>query len=724
MAGHAHDGPQLPELIQRAPVDVTGRPLALRPVDLARFFRPHSIAVVGASDRPGTGPTSSWRQLQAWGERVGAQVHPVNPKRASVDGVACVDRLSDLDCPIDVVAVLVADAADVVAEAVECGASFAVVFSAGYAEVGDEGRRAQEQLARLIEGSDLRLLGPNTNLNAFEPFRTDLDGPAVALITQSGHQGRSVYLGQELGVRISHWAPTGNEVDLEFADFAAWLAGEPEVGAIAAYVEGFRDGRTLMLAAERCLEAGVPITLVKVGATAVGRNAAGTHTGKLAGSNRLTDAVFRQMGITRVTELDDLLETSQVFARATPPARRSGTRVEDLGVAVYAVSGGAAAHMTDLCAAAHLRLPKLSPATQAELRSHIPGHLRVDNPVDCGGLPAGDERGRKILDALVADPEVRVIICPIAAPIEGVTDRLARDLVDVAASTDKLVCAVWASPLGHEAAHLDVLRSSSRLAVFRSVGGCVRAVRSWLDWHAVHQRWRSPFDRPALRRSPAASVASELLVPGQALSEHRSKQLLAAYGIPITRDELVTSASGAARAARSIGFPVVCKACGPDLLHKSDEDLVRLGLTSIAAVRQAYADLAPHGSEGVLVSEQVADGAEAVLGIIDDPLFGPAVMLGLGGIFIEVFNDVTFRVPPFDRAEARRMVDELEGSSLFDGVRGRERADIPALVDTLMKVQRMAVDLHDVVSEVDINPLMVLPRGRGVLALDGLVVAR
>ncbi|MCU1451923.1 MAG: pimeloyl-CoA synthetase [Acidimicrobiales bacterium] len=704
--------------------DVTGRPLGLRAVDLTRFFSPRAVAVVGASDRDGSGSTPTWRQLRAWGERRGANVYPVNGSRETVDGVPCVASLNDIDEPVDVVAVLVADAATVVAQAVETGAAFAVIFSSGYAETGAAGRQAQDHLAALVEGTGLRLLGPNTNLNAFETFRDDLDGPAVALITQSGHQGRAVFLGQELGIRMSHWAPTGNEVDLEFADFAAWFAEQPEVGAIAAYVEGFRDGRTLMLAAERCLEAGVPITVVKVGATAAGRHAAHSHTGKLAGSNRLTNAVFRQMGITRVTELDDLLETSQVFARARPPVLRSGTRVEDLGVAVYSVSGGTAAHIADLCAAAHLRLPPLTAATRAELRTHIADHLRVDNPVDCGGRPAGDERGRKILDALIADPEIGVIVCPIAAPIPGVTDRLVQDLVDVAETTDKLVCAVWASPLGYEPAHLDVLRSSSRLAVFRSFGGCVRAVRSWLDWHAVHQRWRSPFDRSALRRSAAASVATDLLVPGQPLSEHASKQVLAAYGIPVTRDELVTSVSAAVRAARAIGFPVVCKACGPDLVHKSDENLVRLGLTSAAAVQEAYLELAPYGSEGVLVCEQVPDGAEAVLGVIDDPLFGPAVMLGLGGFFIEVMNDVTFRVPPFDRAEARRMVDELEGSNLFDGIRGRERADVPALVDTLMKLQRLAVDLHDVVAEVDVNPLMVLPRGRGVVALDGLVVAR
>lgn len=698
--------------------------MELEPVELSRFFRPERVAVIGASDAAGRESTASWQLLRKWAYRVGAAIHPVNPNRRSVDGFPCVGRLADVPGPIDVVAVLVRDVAGAVAQAVDCGAAFAVVFSAGFAEASADGREAQERLRALLEGSKLRLIGPNTNLNAFETFRDDLAGPAIALITQSGHQGRQVFLGQDNGIRVSHWAPTGNEVDLEFADFVRWFADQPEVGAIAAYVEGFRDGRTLMLAADRCVQADVPLTVLKVGATAVGRRAASSHTGKLAGSDCLTSAVFRQFGVTRVDDLDQLLDTCQVFARARPPVLRPGTRPEEAGVVVYSISGGLAAHTADRCSAEGLFLPTLSRATQDRLRRWIPDYLRVTNPVDCGGLPAADTRIKKILKTLAADPDVSVIICPMPATIPGVTDTLAQDLVALGARTDKLICAVWGSPVGTEPELRDVLLRSGRVAVFRSTGNCVRAVRAWLDWHSFRARFHSPFAKPALRRSSSVATASDRLRAGEALSEHGSKQLLASYGIPVTRDVLVSTSADAVRAAQQIGYPVVLKACGADLVHKSDVDLVRLGLTNAAAVRGAHAELAGRGSEGVLVCEHVADGVETALGLIHDPLFGPAIMVGLGGLFVEAMNDVAFRVTPFDRAEARRMLDELQGSAVFEGLRGRPPADVAALVDVIMKLQRLAIDLHDEVAEIDINPLMVRRRGEGVVALDGLVVAR
>src|SRR5205807_3845035 len=282
--------------------------------------------------------------------------------------------------------------------AIEKKAKFAVIFAAGFAEVGGEGERLQSQVAELIAGSDIHLLGPNTNLNAFETFRDDLPGSAIALITQSGHQGRPIFQGQDLGIAMSHWAPTGNEVDLEFADFAAYFADQPQVGVVAGYIEGFKDGRTLMLAADHAARGGVPIVAVKVGRTDEGRSMAKAHTGHLTGSDAVISAVFRQFGVTRVDGLDELLDVAAALARTAPP---SGA-----GVCVYSISGGTGAHMADMAAAAGLRVPELSKATQEQLHEWIPPYLRVSNPVDNGGAPSGDWRGRKILDAIVADPNV------------------------------------------------------------------------------------------------------------------------------------------------------------------------------------------------------------------------------------------------------------------------------------------------------------------------------
>ncbi|MGI5328596.1 acetate--CoA ligase family protein [Actinomadura nitritigenes] len=702
------NSPSRAEDIER---DVSGRVLALRGEDLGLFFRPRTLAVVGASDTPGRPNTAVYRRLRAWAGRVGARVHPVNPGRDLVDGEPCHRSVADVPEPIDVAAVLVGDPAGVLDELADAGARFAVVFASGFAELGDAGRDAQERMGRLaLDG--LRVLGPNTNLNAFEEFRDDLDGPAIALISQSGHQGRPVFQAQELGVRVSHWAPTGNEADLEFADFLRHFADLPEVGAVAGYVEGFKDGRTLMLAADHAARRGVPVVVVKVGRTRDGASMAASHTGKLTGSDAVASAVLGQFGVTRVDGLDELADTSMLLARAKPPV--SG------GVCVYAISGGTGAHMADLCSAAGLDLPELSAGTQKALHEWIPGYLRVSNPVDNGGHPVGDWRGRRILETLVADPAVGVLICPITGAFPPMSDVLARDLAEIAERTDKPVCVVWGSPAGTEPAYRDVLLGSRRLAVFRTFANCVKAVRAYLDFHEFQGRYRSPFPDAPRTPSPAAAEARRLLAAGPA-SEHTAKELLRAYGIRTPREELVGSAAAAARAAAAIGFPVVLKGCGPDVAHKSDLGLVRLDLRSAAQVREAYRRVTAHaGVDAALVCEQVRGGVEAVVGLAHDELFGPTVMAGLGGVFVEVFQDVAFRVPPFDEAEAHRMLAGLRGFPLLGGARGRPRADVGALVDVIMKVQRMGLELDGVLAELDINPLAVLPDG--AVALDALAV--
>ena len=414
--------------------------------------------------------------------------------------------------------------------------------------------------------------------------------------------------------------------------------------------------------------------------------------------------------------LDELADVSAMLARSAPP---SGD-----GVAIYSISGGTCSHMADWAASVGLRVPELTAATQKRLREWIPGFLRVSNPIDSGGIATGDERGPKILDAILADPNVSVLIAPIAGSFSPISDKLARDLVDAAGRTDKPVCVIWGSPTADEEGYREVLLGS-QLPVFRSSRNCLTAVKAWLDYHSFRARYRSPFEHgTAAKPLPAARAAHALLSPGRSLSEARSKEILKAYGIPVTRDELVTSAAEAVRAASAIGYPVVMKATGATLLHKSDRGLVRVGVSSEREVRDAYralSEAAPEG-DGVLVCEQISGGVETVVGVVQDELFGPAVMFGLGGIAVEVFRDVTFRVPPFGRDEARRMIEEIRSSSLLKGARGAPKASIPAIVDVLMKVQRLSMDLSGEIAELDINPLLAL--SDRAVALDALVVAR
>ncbi|WP_086753451.1 acetate--CoA ligase family protein [Streptomyces scabiei] len=722
-------------------LDVSGRPLYADVPDLDRFFRPESVAVVGASDTEGRPNTGITRQLLAWSERVGARLHPVHPTRESVFGIPCAPSVADLPEQVDLAVLLLSDPLPVIDELAEAKVKFAVAFASGFAETGEEGAAAQERLAAAVARADgLRLLGPNTNLNAFEHFRDDLDGPAIALITQSGHQGRPVFSLQELGIRLSHWAPTGNEADLETADFISYFAERPEVGAIAAYVEGLKDGRAFLLAADRAARRGVPVVAVKVGRTETGARTAASHTGKLTGADAVVDAAMRQFGVIRVDGLDELQDTATLLARARRPRTPDSTTPDSTtlgsaaprpeGVVVYSISGGTGAHFADLATEAGLPLPMLSEAKQAELHQWIPDYLSVANPVDNGGHPVGDWRGPRILDAILDDPAVGVLICPITGPFPPMSDKLAQDLVAAAEQTDKLVCVVWGSPVGTEAAYRETLLGSSRVATFRTFANCITAVRAHLDHTRFTSAYRSPFDEAPRSPSPSFRKAKALMRPGQQLSEHAAKQLLRAYGIRVPREQLVTSAAAAVRAASLVGYPVVMKASGARIAHKTELGLVKMGLTSASQIRDAYRELTDIARyedvslDGVLVCQMVERGVEMVVGVTHDDLFGPTVTVGLGGVLVEVLRDSAVRVPPFAEDQAHAMLAELRGRALLDGVRGAPPADVDALVEVVLRVQRMALELGDEIAELDINPLMVLPRGQGAVALDALAVCR
>jgi acyl-CoA synthetase (NDP forming) len=717
-------------------LDVSGRPLGLRAVDLDTFLHPKTIALIGASEQSAKPNSAMTRKFDAWARQHGATFYPVHPNYETVLGHQCYKSIFDVPGDLDLAIILTGRAVDTFEEVLARKPKFAVIFAAGFSETGAEGKKLEQRLDGLVASGDVRLLGPNTNLNAFEDFRDDLEGPSIALITQSGHQGRPVFQGQEIGIRLTHWAPTGNEVDLEFADFAGHFADQPEVGVIACYIEGFKDGRTLMLAADHAAKLRKPMVMVKVGKTEAGRSMAQSHTGHLTGSDAVTSAVFRQFGVTRVGGLDELLDVSAALARtrpenAKPPAWARSKNGP--GVCVYAISGGTGAHMADMVADAGLRIPDLTKATQAVLHDGlIPAYLRVSNPVDSGGPPVADDRGRKIIDAILADKNVDILIVPITGAVAHFSGPLTRDCIEAAKLTHKPIFMIWGAPSGTDDTYYKRLLDGG-LPTFRTFHNCVAAVKAYADYWTFAARYRSPFTDAPTTALPAAKKARELLEglkPGEALSEWDSKQILKAYGIKTSKDELCTSAAEAVKAAKAIGYPVVMKISSPDLLHKSDAGLVRVGVSTPKDVRAAYDELVRKAKradrsarvEGVLVCEMVSGGVEMLIGVSHDELFGPVITVGTGGIFTEVFGDVTFRVPPFSEDEARRALRELKGYALLEGVRGAKPADIDALVTTIMNVQRLALDLADDVRELDINPLVVRPRG--AVALDALVVRK
>ncbi|GGO72893.1 acetate--CoA ligase family protein [Nonomuraea cavernae] len=705
-------------------LDVSGRPLALRTIDWQSLFAPETVAVIGATDTEGSPQRAQWNQarerLLARGTRA---VHPVHPTKSAIGGVPAYRSVLDIPEAVDVAIVLVRDPLPVLAECVEKGVRFAYVFAAGFSELGTaEGQAAQERLEEIARGP-MRIIGPNTNLNLIEPWRDGLPGRKLAVVTQSGNQGRPIVQGQELGIGIHAWATLGNEVDLEFADFAACFARTPGVGAIAAYVEGFVDGRTMRLAADEAVRAGVPIVCIKVGRTSQGRTMAQAHTGHLTGPDAVQDAVFRHSGVIRVDDIDEAIEISGAFCH-TPPL--AGDRV-----ALCVMSGGTGSHVADLCGMAGLPLPRLEERTLARLRTLLPGYLHIDNPVDTGGVATARPEGRKVLEALMEDANTDVLLAPITGVFPGMSDAITRDLIALHAQGGKPIVVAWTSPI-RDADHRALCEAG--IPVFHSFRTAVRGIRAMADFWALHRDYRSPFADVPREDSAAAADARRLLGSGpgagSALDEVAAKRLLREYGIPVVEEAVAASADEAVEAADRFGYPVVLKALATDLAHKSDLGLVRVGVGDPAQVREAYARIVADAGAvpglrltGVVVQPQVTDAvAEIILGVSHQPPFGPTVTFGLGGVFTEVMADVSFRVPPYSRSEALRMIGETRATAVLGGVRGRPAGDLDALADTVMRLQTLALELGDQVRELDINPLLVRPRGHGVVAVDALVI--
>ena len=467
-------------------MDITGRPTALRSVDLDTFFRPKRVAVVGASDTNARTNTSLTLKITTWGEQRGATVYYVNPNRPEILGRPSAKTLADIEEGLDLVAILVGEPLPILRDAVAARAKFAVVFAAGFAEVGKEGERLQGRngahhrqqrhaRARSQHQSE-RVRGLPRRPPRTRPSRSS---PRAAI------RAGPIFQGQEIGIKLSHWAPAGNEADLESADFINYFSSLESTGAIACYIEGFKNGRTLQLASDTAARRKVPIVAVKVGRTDEGTSMAKAHTGHLTGSDDVVSAAFRQYGVQRVDGLDQLLEVSAALARTktpSPAATKRLTRGSGGRVCVYSISGGTGAHMADMVSAAGLELPSLTKDAQTQLHEWIPPYLRVSNPVDSGGPPVSDWRGPKIIQTMLADPNVDLLLCPIAGAVPAMANKLCQDLVEAAATTDKPVFVVWGSPVGTEEAYTTTLLQST-VPTFRTFTNAVMAAKAYFDHH-------------------------------------------------------------------------------------------------------------------------------------------------------------------------------------------------------------------------------------------------
>jgi acyl-CoA synthetase (NDP forming) len=692
-----------------------------------KMLNPRSIAIVGATPRMQYGGRFLAAALKAK-DRV--RVYAVNPRYDEIMGVKSYPTVTDLPEAPDVMGVVVPydQVLDVLRESHRKGAGSAIVISAGFAERGvDERRDLQGELGEFARDSGLRISGPNClglanvkhDIWATSSSRgaDGLSGP-IGLVCQSGATAFGPFLVRavENGIGFSYIISTGNEADLDFSDFARYLVDDPDTRVIAGFVEGFKRADKFLEVAKLAAGRGKPIVLIKIGRSELGARAAQSHTAALTGADARYDAIFAQYGVIRVQDYDELLEVAQLLAHTPKPGVP--------GVAVVSHSGGISSLTADMCGQAGLDLPTLGDAARDGINGILKGFGWAANPADVTGFANSDSFPR-IMEHMVGDPRMGTLVVASAG-----ADTQAQQVISQRDRTDKGVVFLWTGSRDAKAG-LDQLRNA-QIPVFYTPDRLARGLRSRLTYHTWRERRLADGFALAPPRIAAQDKAiAQAVGLGQAtLSESESKRLLAAWGVGHARERLVASAEEAVEAAEQLGFPVVLKVDSPDIPHKTEAGVVRLKLGDAAQVRSVYAEIlasakayAPQARiSGVSVQEMVADGVEVIIGVSRDPQLGPVLLFGSGGVMVEVYNDVALRRCPITRAEAREMIDEVKGARLLRGFRGRPAADVAALEDTLVRVSHFAVHMDGHLAELDVNPVMVLPEGRGVKAVDALVV--
>jgi acetate---CoA ligase (ADP-forming) len=694
-----------------------------------KMLNPQSVAVVGATPRMQYGGRFLNAMLKAKGR---VRVYPVNPRYDEVMGEKSYPSVSDLPESPDLVGIVVpySQVLDVLKESHAKGAKAAIVISAGFSERGlDDRRDLQGELSAFARKSGVRICGPNClgvanvrdDIWASSSSRgaEGLSGP-VGLICQSGASAFGPFLTRavEEGIGLSHIISTGNEADLDFCDFARYLLDDDGVRVIAGFVEGFKDARKLTEVARLAAERGKPIVLIKIGRSELGARAAQSHTAALTGEDALYDRVFAQYGITRVQDYDELLEVSHLLAHLSRPAKP--------GIAVVSHSGGISSLTADMCGQAGLDLPPLTDQARDGINGILKGFGWAANPSDVTGF-ANSDSFPEIMEHMINEPEVGNLV---VASSGG--DAQAQQVIDLRDKSEKGVAFLWTGTRGATAGLAKL--KEARIPIFYVPDKLAFGLRSLLDYHA----WRDRRQGEGFAGAPPITSGQQKLLGelrsagGSALSEHQTKELIAGWGIPITREERAASADAAAGIAQKIGFPVALKVDSADILHKTEAGAIRLGLKDADDVRSAFSQIMSNAREyapqaridGVLVQEMVSNAVEAIAGVSYDRQLGPVLLFGTGGVMVEVYNDITLRLCPITPSEAREMISEVKGARLLQGFRGRPRCDIDALADTLARVSHLAVHLEGKLSELDINPLMVLPEGKGVKAADGLAVFR
>ena len=699
-------------------------------MDLAPLLNPGTIAVVGISGS-GTGMGGSTvKNLQKFG--YGGHILPVNPKYGEILGLKSYKSLLDIPGEIDLVVVAVPAEAvlPVMVEAAAKKVKAATIYTSGFSETGEKGRHLQVELVRICEENQIRLCGPNNmgTLSLKERVMVytahipeDIKAGGLGFVGQSGSMTMcALASAYARGIGCSYLITSGNEAVVEASDYIQFMLDDPATRVIGCFIEGFKDPNRFKAMADLAMGKGKPIVILKVGRSPKGQEAALGHTGSMTGSDAVQEAFFKQKGIIRVDEIEELIETAELFLKSKLPKRNR--------IAFTMISGGGCGIVSDLSHQIGLQIPNLSDATRAALEPIVPAFGRVGNPLDLTGTAYRNPEMyyqcleillKEEMDVLCVDPDIPWI------------EPLIPKVQELAAKTDKLLTIFGLTSENMTDAKRKMWQDST-VPILQDPKRGLRAIKSLVDFsHFLEKR----------RAEPSATSASSIdrsrvnAILGKAekvLTEYQSKQLLQAYGIPITREELTRTPAEALELARKIGYPVALKIQSRKIAHKTEAKVIRLNVKQDQELLSACEEILSNARgfdpgaavDGILVQEMVPEGTEALVGMTVDPQFGPCLVFGLGGILVEVLKDISMRVAPVGRTDALEMIEEIRGFQILKGYRGKPRADVDQIADVLLRLSSLSMDLKDRVKEIDINPLVVHAAGMGVKVVDALVVLR
>ncbi len=692
---------------------------------LTPFFAPRGVAILGASASPNKLSFGILRNMTLYGFT--GHIAPVNPRAEEILGLKCYPDIAAVPDPLDLAVIVLPAAA--IPEALEAcgqrGIRAVTIISGGFKEVGAEGAELEKQVLAIAARYQMRLVGPNCvgTLDLYSGLNTTFiqgvpDRGGIGFVSQSGAVAGGVvdYI-RNKQIGFSNFASLGNEADVTETDMIEYLSQDANTRVLAIYVEMIRDGQRFIRAA-RQVTPRKPIVLLKAGRTSAGARAVSSHTGSLAGSHTAYQAAFLQSGVIEVDTVTDLFDISTALDRQPLPA---GNRV-----AMITNAGGPAALLSDSLAANGLQIADLEEATRAALRQRLNPSAQVSNPIDMLGGAEPPEY-EYALQHTLADANVDAVVVILVPQALVNPAEVAEKICQVSAGSRKPVLACFMGEWSVEKARQVLHSHGVPMYVFPEIPGRVLgAMLRQAGWQQkAQQQPTSPagIDRGAAQRILAQARGQSTL--GEALT----RPLLSAYGVPVVAGEAAQDAEQAVAIAERIGYPVVMKIVSPDILHKSDFGGICLNLNDSGAVAAAYTEMMtslaarlPQAAlQGVLVERMAARGQEVIVGMRRDPNFGPLVMFGLGGIYVELFGDVAFRVAPLTRQDALEMIHQTHAGKLLGGFRGEAPADLDAVVDTILRLSQIALDFEQI-EEIEINPLRVFPRG--ALALDGRVILK